>query len=379
MKRFLPSHWLCFAALIIGIRSGDAQGKDVPRLTRAPYIQWTTPTSAYLVWNTDKPSSSAVEVMSPLVRPIGQRRVVTAPARVVQHIIKLSGLKPGTTYSYQVSSDGVVLKSGQFQTAKLPSQPFHFAVWGDSGAGSTGQKRLAVQIEKDHPDFLVHTGDLIYEHGEASKYDPNFFRIYAPILARVPFYGCLGNHDTDTRNGQPFFDNFVLPRNGPPGLTPERNYSFDYASAHFVVLDTNQSEETLRRVVAPWLENDLRRSRALWKFAVFHQPVYSSGPHGDEPCCKRVLAPIFSRQKVDVVFNGHDHDYERFKPQGGVVYIVTGEGGANRYKRKSVRPITAFYSNSDWSFTRIAINGRTLQGQQISTTGAVIDRWSLHK
>ena len=351
------------------------------QLTRRPYIQWTTPTSAYIVWQTAQPSSSFVEYVAAgdpsNISPTPVKLVGTL--KVKRHVMQLKPLRPGSTYRYRVGSANTALAQGTFQTAKLAGEPFSFAVWGDSGVGGAGQKALAAQIERQRPDFLVHTGDLIYNRGEAKKFDPYFFRIYAPTLARVPFYGSLGNHDVGTANGQPFLDNFIFPRNGPRGLAPERNYAFDYGDAHFVVIDSNLSAAQLRQHIVPWLESDLSRSRALWKFAVFHHPPYSSGLHGDEPRTQRVLAPVFSRLKVDIVLNGHDHDYERFKPINGVVYIVTGAGGAGRYPRRQTRPETARYWNGDWSFTRLSIAGRKLRGQQISTSGTIIDDWSMTK
>jgi hypothetical protein len=346
------------------------------RLTRAPYVLSTTPTSAYLVWNTDRPGGSIVEYSRD-----GQTQwkhlILTQSLR--RHVVHLTGLQPSSAYRYRVGSNGQLLASGRLQTARAANEPFRFAVWGDSGAGSTSQKQLARQIDRNWPNLLLHTGDLIYDRGAAQDYDARFFRIYAPILARVPFYGSLGNHDVLTRNGQPFLDNFILPRNGPQGLQAERNYSFDYGNAHFVALDSNLSEAALRRFVAPWLDLDLRRSKAVWKFVFFHHPPYSSGEHGDVIRTQRVLTPIFTARGVDVVFNGHDHDYERMKPIRGVTYIVTGGGGAGLYRHAQRSPRTAKWYNASHSFTRVDVSGSTLRGRQINQSGQTIDNWSLTK
>ncbi|HVF10629.1 MAG TPA: metallophosphoesterase [Abditibacteriaceae bacterium] len=356
-------------------------------LTRGPYVQSTTPTSAYIVWKTSIAASSSVtyrlargDGIPPGVIKVGKPLTVVGTEKVKQHVVRLTGLRPGSSYLYQVSSGGRPLKNAMLRTAKLPGQPFTFAVWGDSGhEGSRGQKPLAAQIKKSNPDFMLHTGDLIYPRGEAARFDPYFFQVYAPTLARAPFYGSLGNHDIGTANGRPFLENFVLPRNGPPRLAAERNYAFDYSDAHVVVIDSNLGAYSLRRDVAPWLEKNLKASRARWKFVVFHHPPFSSGLHGDDARIKNILVPIFSRCQVDVVFNGHDHHYERFKPRDGVLYIVTGAGGAGRYPRRRHRATTARYWNDDWSFTRIDIKGRTLHGRQIAASGATVDDWSIKK
>jgi len=75
----------------------------------------------------------------------------------------------------------------------------------------------------------------------------------------------------------------------------------------------------------------LARSAARWKVAVFHQPAYSCGTHGSSPEVQREWVRLFQRSGVDLVLNGHDHDYQRFAPIGGVTYVVTG-GGAELYE-----------------------------------------------
>lgn len=347
------------------------------RLSRAPYMQWTTATSAHIVWDTDKPATSQVEygAATPNKKPLH----ISKSDNVTRHIVKVSGLQPGTLYRYRVGSNRRVLASGQFRTAKAAGQPFSFVVWGDSGMATRGQIALARQIERAQPDFLLHTGDLIYPSGAARDFNPKFFDIYRTTLARVPFYGSLGNHDIRSRNGSPYLQNFVLPTNGPPGLAPERNYSFDYADAHIAVLDTNASTTQMRNIIVPWLRQDMERSRARWKFVVFHHPPYSSGLHGDDARTQRVLDPVLQQLKVDLVFNGHDHHYERWKPRGGVVYIVTGAGGAVLYPRKRTDPGTAVFRGRTFSFTRIDITKNTLRGRQIGIDGSVIDEWRMIK
>lgn len=349
---------------------------------RNPYLQSTTPTSAVIVWQTTEPASTLMEYR--LEKPNQKWQKATANAKKVrQHIVKLTGLTAASIYRYRAGSNGRQTFEGLFQTDKRAGQPFSFAAWGDSGVGGDGQKQLASQIDKQKPDFLVHTGDLIYPRGQWKGFDPYFFDMYAKTLARVPFYGSLGNHDVLTQKGQPFLENFVLPRNGPGGLMPERNYSFDYADAHFVVIDSNLKADELQQNVVPWLQRNVRQSKAKWKFAVLHHPPFSSGAHGDEKRIRQVLVPVFSQLKIDVVLNGHDHAYERFHPQDGVTYIVTGAGGAEYYPRRKVRAMTASFNNQKWSFTRIDVtpNGRqsTLRGRQIAYDGTILDEWRLQK
>ena len=262
--------------------------------------------------------------------------------------------------------------------AKAPGQRTSFVVWGDSGVGSKGQWQLAQQIEKQNPDFMLHTGDLIYPRGAAKDYDAKFFKPYAKVLARAPFYGALGNHDVMTQNGRPFLNVFDYPKNGPAGLTPERNYWFDYGDARVVVLDSTTGENTMKNAIAPWVEATFRNVGRKWRIAVFHHPPYSSGLHGDNKRVQRFLVPALQKSKVDVVFNGHDHSYQRFVPRNGVLYVVSGAGGGPRYKRlkRSSAP-TAVFNNAEDSLTRVDMTAQTLSGKQITSAGKVIDVWTL--
>jgi hypothetical protein len=93
----------------------------------------------------------------------------------------------------------------------------------------------------------------------------------------------------------------------------------------------------------------------------------------------RVLVPVLRELKIDIVFNGHDHAYERWMPRGGVTYIVTGAGGAGLYRRRRVDPLTVRFRNDIHSFTRIDISGGTLRLRQIGRDGSILDDWRLNK
>jgi hypothetical protein len=386
---FTPRFILALLAIAF-ITIAGARADDAPQtlaLSRKPYIQSTTARSVQIVWETNIPTRSFLQYKlksTSETRPDFQNANTTILAQSeTRHHSILHNLQASSVYDYRVGAQGKVLFTGQFQTNKTASQNYQFDVWGDSGSGSDGQKKLAAQIDKSKPNFLLHTGDLIYPKGAAEDFNPFFFDIYQKVLSRVPFYGSLGNHDIGTDNGQPFLDAFIFPQNGPDGITPERNYYVDYANARIAIIDSNQDETTLQNKIAPWLERVMSSSKATWKFVVMHHPAYSSGPHGDTARIQKVLSPVFAKLHLDVVFAGHDHQYERFKPIDGVTYIVTGAGGAGRYPRKTENPQTAFYWNDDWSFTQIQIsqeNGKNiLRGKQISTTGAVVDQWELSK
>lgn len=281
---------------------------------------------------------------------------------------------------YRLRVGNKILAQSSFHTPPASGTPFTFVVWGDSGVGGTGQWQIATLLAAQNPDFLLHTGDLIYPSGAARDYDPKFFKVYKSLIARAPFFGSLGNHDVVTANGQPFLNAFDLPRNGPAGVTPERNYSFEWGDVHIAVIDSTASESTQKKFIAPWLEGDMKRSRAAWKIVAFHHPPFSSGMHGDSRRIQRTLVPVFEQARVDVVFNGHDHLYERFAARNGVTYVVTGAGGAGRYRRahtSAARSVKFF--NDDWSITRVEVKGRIFKVRQIARDGRIVDEWTMAK
>jgi hypothetical protein len=278
-----------------------------------------------------------------------------------------------------MSSSSRTLFNGSFATAKPPGNGFTFVAWGDSGTGSRAQQALIGRITAQKPDLLVHVGDLIYPRGEAKNFDPYFFNIYHPLLAGVPFYGTLGNHDIMTKRGAPFFESLVLPTNGPASLTPERCFTFDYGDAHFVFLDSNAGEFTMERTLVPWLQRDVRNSKQRWKIAVFHHPPFSSGLHGDDLRVQRKLVPTLRLLKFDLILNGHDHHYERLRSGGGPLFLITGAGGGPLYPRRHHAPGSVKFINTVHSITGIEVDGRFMRGRQIALDGRTLDTWTLSK
>ncbi len=367
MKRYSIAF---LAALVLAAALGlkTSHTATPVRLVRGPYLQAASETGVRILWSTDRRAGTRVDFGT-----AGYDTQVAAPAPVTRHEIALAGLQPGTRYRYRVVSAGQPLHESTFTTNKAAGEPFRFAVFGDSGSGNTRQWTLAARVASAAPDFVLHTGDVVYPRGEQKHYDARFFRPYAWLLAHVPIWPVLGNHDVMVAGGRAFLDNFVLPRNGPAGVGPERNYSFDYADAHVAAVDTDLDEATLRDRVAPWLRRDMAASGKRWRFVFFHHPPYSSGPHGENRRVQRALVPALTAAGVDVVFNGHDHAYERIQPQNGVVYVVTGAGGNGLYPRKQTHAYTARFYNRAYSYTLVDVSGPRLRLRQITAGGQTVD------
>jgi len=267
---------------------------------------------------------------------------------------------------------------------------FRFAVFGDSGTGSRAQLLVAKQVVRAQPQLVIHTGDLVYYDGAWGDYPSKFYEPYAALIGSVPFMPVVGNHDLRTADGAPFRRAFALPQNGPDLPYPEHTYWFDYGDARFVAIDTNASAETLAEKVAPWLGGVLADCRRRWKFVYLHHPPYTGcEKRGPNRKVQRALVPVFESAGVDIVFAGHNHLYERTHPllRGrivpagqGVVYVVTGAGGASRYAESETPPAyIAAYEDRLFSFTLVMLEGSTLRLRQISDAGKVIDEWAWTK
>jgi acid phosphatase type 7 len=347
-------------------------------LTRGPYLQLLTTTSVTVVWNTDVPAACALSLGqlddAPIVLP-GHTGTVCA--------ISVTDLTPGTQYAYVPLGDGVPLDEEWVFRTDDPTRPFAFLAIGDSGCGCLPQLALRDRMLATPADFAIHTGDMVYEDGEPENFNPTFFAPYRGLLGRMMFWPLVGNHDFHTGGGQPWRDAFYTPGNNAAGN--EDYYSFDYGNAHFVVLDSNAP-------LGPgspqyvFLDQDLAASTALWKFVTLHHAMYSSGPTGGNSTLRASLVPVFDRYQVDMVFAGHDHDYERtlplradaiVEPGQGTVYVTTGGGGKtlNLVGRSS---FTA-YSESAYHYTRVSVRGGTLLAQMIRDDGTVRDAVTLAK
>lgn len=341
---------------------------DAP--SREPYVQSVTSGSAVISWVSKVPGKGEIEYGPN--RNLG-RKITEETARR-QHSVKLSGLRPDSVYGYRVSASSEIVT---FRTApEGDGTAFTFAVVGDSGDGSADQTDVAGLLRRMDPALILHTGDVVYDSGAMQDYNRNFFEPYRELISETPVFPSLGNHDVKTGGGAPYLKNFHLPRNNPQGT--ERYYSFDWGDAHFVALDSelyyddgNGGPEEQKA----WLQKDLAASDKRWKFVFFHKPPYSSSKHGGDTTIRADLAPVFERYGVDLVFNGHDHDYERTVPIRGVTYVVTGGGGKELY-RAGGSEWTAF-SRSVHHATKVRVEGGRLTLEAVEPDGTVMDRMKL--
>ena len=239
-----------------------------------------------------------------------------------------------------------------------------FAVIGDSGTGDRYQYEVAKRLDEAREQFpftfAIMLGDNVYGSERPQDYGRKFETPYKPLLdAGVDFHAALGNHDDPAqRMYKPF------------NMNGERYYTFTKGPVEFFILDSNYLDP--RQV--EWLKGKLEGSGAEWRIAYFHHPLYSSGAtHGSETDLRQILEPLFVQYGVSVVFAGHEHFYERIKPQKGVTYFTSGGAAKLRWGDIRKTPLTAVGFDTDRSFMLVEIAGDTLYFQAVSRTGETVD------
>jgi 3',5'-cyclic AMP phosphodiesterase CpdA len=256
-----------------------------------------------------------------------------------------------------------------------------FAVMGDTGTGSREQYEVAKQMVAFHRefafDFVIMLGDNIYGSDTPAEMANKFATPYKPLLdAGVVFHAVLGNHDSPSqRFYKPFnmgggrYYTFQTSKGGPADAIE--------GGVAFFALDTDY----LDKPQVDWLEKALSSSSAAWKISFFHHPLYSSSAtHGSALESRAILEPLFVKYGVSAAFSGHDHVYERIKPQkGGIVYWVSGAGGRVRIGDLRATDLTAKGFDRDSHFILVEISGDDLYFQAVSRTGETIDSGVVHR
>lgn len=424
-----------------------------------------------LVWLApDKDAVWAVEVQAQAKGPWKSHASpsfkIAALPEVPRHRIytaTLLGLKPGEVFSYRVSMDGKPIFQSEGHGPKSASQPQRIVLYGDGASGSEHQKAITFRMAEQKPDAVFVLGDIVYDRGRASEYLDHYFSIYnadaadpargAPLLRSVPTVGILGNHDVAPLNasgdrpsdGLAYYLYWNLPMNGPelkvagpntPMIQPMfwsqflqcagsrfpkmGNYSLDLGNAHWTILDSNPYVDWEEPALKAWVESDLRRaSKATWRFVAFHHPGFNSSTAHFNNQWMRLLSPIFEKHKVQMVFSGHVHAYQRslpltFKPDAaakitqsrrgevngsfsldkafdgikvtkakGIIYVISGAGGAELYntnqddKPETWQPFTKIMVSDRYSFTVLDLNGKHAELHQLGEDGREIDHFVL--
>ncbi len=315
-------------------------------IVRGPYLQSATPTSLVVRWRTDIAEASLVRyglAKDKLAENAKAEGIVT------EHIVQLSGLKPGTKYFYTVGAAIEKTASGEdapprnpiiaFTTPPEvgPAAPTRVWVLGDPGTKNATQAAVRDQYYKftgsRGTDLWLLLGDNAYPDGTDADYQKAIFEMYPETLRTVPLWSTLGNHDGHSANSITqsgvYYDVFTLPTRGQAGGVPsgtEAYYSFDYANTHFVCLDSHDTDRSPDGAMAQWLKADLAATKREWIVAFFHHPTYTKGTHDSDKEARSIemrqaFLPILEAGGVDLVLTGHSHVYERS-------FLIDGHYGA---------------------------------------------------
>jgi acid phosphatase len=278
-------------------------------------------------------------------------------------------LAPSVSFALQfgwVSSwlglNSKVINEKKVEFAVPAEQPGHayvrFLALGDFGTGESDQKSVAAAMARtataEKAEFIVSTGDNVYEYGVSSVSDEQwktkFEEVYSQPALQIPFYAVFGNHDyRSNAQAQIDYSSRSSRWRFPAGYyTFTRSASFtgsghtDSVTVQFFCLDTNPLAYLSAPAAAAlpdtgkekrqlrWLDSTLSQSTARWKIVIAHHTIYSGGEHGDNPVLRDLLQPIMERNHTDLYLCGHDHHLELVKPVAGINFIISGAGGKHR-------------------------------------------------
>lgn len=360
--------------------------------TRGPFLQNVVSNRAEVLWRSPLAGSSAVEFgPTPELGRVAPRR-----AEPSYSFAALPDLLPGTAYHYRVvvGEGAGRMESPVYRFRTLPAEgPVTALLFGDSGSGSRSQFAVARQVAALQPDtdLVIQLGDIVYPWLHEAQVDTRCFSVYRRPMRSLPFFFTWGNHDL-VLGTQPYLSAFRGPTNDVSALDhledrtrPESYYSFDAGAAHFAVLLWPFSSQYFMRPGCPqlrWLEADLAATTKRWKFLCLHHPVNTSSVHrfddynyngvADRVEVQQALLPVAARHRVQAIFSGHDHAYERFQPLDGVHTVVSGGGGAGLYGLTE-RDTNSACFHSRWHLTRLEVCEDTLRVTALSHEGEPFD------
>ena len=291
----------------------------------------------------------------------------------------LTGLDPDTKYVYRVGNEGAWSKPTTFSTA-AETENFSFLYMGDIQSGYEAWGEMLNSVYEENPEikFALLGGDLTDSSHDVEEWE-EFLDAASGVFSRIPVMPTLGNHD-----GESYLGFFALPDNGPAGLEQEF-YSFDYGSAHFVVLNSNKNALP---EIKQWLQRDLEATNKKWKFALFHHPAYPAvyDYKGiDKSICQNWV-PVLEENGVDMVFVGHQHLYMRTHPifqtevqtdADGIVYVL-GNAGSKTYAGGGGFSYIACEKTGS-NYQLIELDGDLLTLTSRETNGELIETYFINK
>lgn len=375
---FLPfAALLCLLPLTVAAR---------PTITKGPVLQRPTADSIMVTWEQDIPSAPSIRY------GVSSQSLQTLPSAgsATRHEVTLSGLDPDTEYLYFISDEGMAISdSHRFLTMPLEGTAFSFVVMGDTRSDPAAHHNTIAALSGLDIRFAVNSGDLVAD-GEIDEQWTTFFDIERPLLAKVPLFPVIGNHETDDGEVDLFLKYFVNPESTSG---KEQYYSVDYANVHLTVLDGHSEVDewytcSLRGLLTDdcftqeqedWLRYDIEQAHlnpAIDHILVFvHAGPYTSVADRTGNAHMRQLMDFFGEQGVTAIISGHDHYYERGVSGNGIPYIISGGGGAPLYEieKPCMFPHTVHHNLKDYHYLYITVAGDYLNIESRRVDGELFD------
>ncbi len=356
-------------------------------ITKGPLLLSASKDKVALVWETDiagegkvcygigdKLENQIITQSQPVEYEIKEKGEPDIIKTVFIHKLWIPGLKAGRSYTYNVA--GPRQKSGnyKFRTTPARTDKVRFAVYGDNRTHPDKHRAIVEQIIKAKVDFVVNSGDLVTRGHKYEQWGQQFFDPLKGLAESVPIYPAKGNHDKSKQN---YFEQLLI----PPGQG--NDFGFDYGPVHYYCLD-NVTEGRTDEQGLNLIADDMRNSKAIWKFVSYHKPSLNFGGHWSRWADPNALS-VLAKVGADFVVTGHSHIYERFRPiapprdtKGSfVTYITSGGGGAEVYDVER-----CFYhadAKAIRHFCLFNIDGNKLTLDVIDIDGNVIDHLELAK
>lgn len=378
---------------------------DTFHLIAGPYLHHVTQEDISLTWEANYPSTAVLRYGTDAQL---SNQIEFSQAKTI-HTVSLKGLTPETRYYYRLTvkkklgeaspsrgnneSNAETVDTGllSFATARSDTSAYSFTVFGDTEARPHINALMGERVWEERPDFMINLGDLTDGGRERHKFEWNYeyFLGMTPLNSRIPVFPVPGNGEGDLY----WYKRYHKLPNG------EAYYSFRYGNAEFFMLNSNNKEELEPGGIQyRWLEEQLKQSRATWKFACHHHPVYTSDENdygntwegeasalGDLQV--RELVQLYESYGVDMVFYGHLHTYERTWPllgqhpslDKGVVYLVAGGAGGNL---EDFAPTRSWFSTKLYRghhYCKLDVFQHKLYFKMYDLNGALKDYFELSK
>lgn len=360
---------LCVAAFAsLFLASAPAASAEI---RKGPYLQALGQTGVTVKLELASPEAATVAIEG----PAGFKTERASEGAKRFHALRIEGLQPASTYTYRVAAGAAQSAPVQFTTAPSDNRPFRFVVYGDSRSDPSTHAAIARAIESAPGDFFVHTGDMVYDGKDEGEWQ-ELFDIEKKLLASRSAFVAVGNHELTSPDpaGQIAFLRYFASTDTDGRERPHLYGSFRWSNTRFFLLNamdtwTGDEKEWLRSELAAAMDEP----GLVHRVAVLHHGPFSSGRHGGNVRLKKQgIVELMRDHKVELVFAGHDHVYERGEGQG-LKYIVSGGAGAPLYSRENSAPETQAFEATH-HFLEVAVDGDKVDVVARRASGAVIEK-----